>query len=332
MSDKENIITLIAKHLQGVATPQETEELQLWLQSDAACQQEYEELALIWQKSGSLMAEPSFNTEIAWLRLDEKIAQTNPKPKVHFDTIITYLFSSTKKVAVVIIALSFMALGGYWFYKQSQWKTFTASNNNETITLPDQSVVLVRKGSSLKYLKTFDKEERRVELTGEAFFKVQHNEHQPFLVTTPNTEVKVLGTSFLVNSATSGDEVVVVTGKVNVTDKTASQNRVLLVKGQRAVLQAHRFNQDDVTDSNFIAWETGQLTFHEATLPKALQDISHYYGTSVELAPALAPTAEGIHITVAFNHQPIEQALDEIKLITGLQTKKEKDKIIFYRN
>lgn len=192
--------------------------------------------------------------------------------------------------------------------------------------------MLVRKGSSIKYPKTFDDKERRVQLSGEAFFKVQHNENQPFLVTTPNTEVKVLGTSFLVNSAPAGDEVVVVTGKVNVTDKKETQNRILLTKGQRAILQHDHFQQETVSDSNFLAWETDHLDFHDANLIKALQDISHYYGTSVELAPGLAAAAESIPINVSFNHQPIEQVLDEIKLITGLQLKKEKDKIIFYRN
>jgi len=332
MSEKQNIVELIAKQLQGAATPEEMKELQLWLKSDAACQQEYDEMALIWQKSAPLLAEPRFHPEAAWLKLDEKIERLNPRPKEHFDTIISFLFSTTKRAAVVIVALTIMALGGYWFFKQSQWKTVTASNKNETVTLPDQSVVLVRKGSSIKYLKTFDKKERRVQLTGEAFFKVQHNERQPFLVTTANTEVKVLGTTFLVNSAEAVDEVVVVTGKVNVTDTKETNNQVLLTKGQRAVLQHNRFQQENVSDSNFLAWETGELNFHNATLQKALQDISHYYGKSVELAPALAATAGGMQINVTFNNQPIEQVLDEIKLITGLLLKKEKDKIIFYRN
>jgi transmembrane sensor len=333
MRDKEYIINLIAKQLQGMATPKEAEELQHWLKQDAEYQQEYDDMAIIWQKSGPLLANPQFNAEVAWVKLDDKIVHLNPKPVLHYDTIISFLFSSTKKTAATVLVLVLLlAIGGYWWYQQAQWQTLTAANKNETLTLPDRSVVVVRKGSSIKYLKAFDKKERRVQLSGEAFFTVQPNESQPFLVTTAHAEVKVLGTTFLVNSAQSLDEVVVVTGKVHVTDKKETNNRVILSQGQRAVLEHDRFYHSSVTDSNFIAWETGRLIFNNATLPKVLQDIAHYYGVQIALAPALQATAGAIHVTVQFNNQPIEQALEELTLITGLQMKKEEDKIVFYRN
>jgi len=332
MSEKEHIIHLIAKQLQGVATPQEAEELQRWLNQDADCRQEYHDLALIWQKTGPLLATPQFNADIAWLKLDDQIAQINPRPKYHFDSIISFMFTAAGKAAIAFLVLTLLAFGGFRWYQHAQWQTFTATHKNETITLPDQSVVLVRKGSSIKYLKVFDKKERRVQLSGEAFFKVQHNENQPFLVSTENAEVKVLGTSFLVHSTQTTEEVVVVTGKVHVTDKNKTNNQVLLTKGQRAVLEQDQFYQDPVTDSNFIAWQTGQLNFNNTPLPKVLQDIAHYYGIQIELAPALKSTAPVVQVTVQFNNQPIEQALEEITLITGLKIKKEKDKVIFYRN
>ena len=332
MREKQHIINLIAKQLQGLATQQEAEELQRWLTLDAACQQEYDDMAIIWQKSGPLLANPHFNADVAWIKLDDQIVHLTPKPKLHYDTIISFLFSPAIKAVAAVLVLAILAIGGYWWYQQAQWKTFTAAAKNETVTLPDQSVVVVRKGSSIKYEKAFNKKERRVQLTGEAFFKVQHNEKQPFLVTTNNTEVKVLGTSFLVNATSSGDEIVVVTGKVTVTDKNETNNLVVLTKGQRAVLEQKRFYQSPVTDSNFRAWETGQLIFNNTTLPKVLRDVAHYYDVQIELAPALKATAEAVHVTVQFNNQPIAQALEEIMLITGLQMKKDKDKVIFYRN
>jgi transmembrane sensor len=330
MSQKEHIVNLIAKQLQGSATPQETDELQQWLRSDAAYQQEYDDMAVIWQRSGPLLAEPQFNADVAWVKLDDKIAHLTARDKMPFHSIISVLFSSTAKAAAAILIL---AAGGYWWYHHAQWQTFTAMTQNETLTLPDQSVVVVRKGSTIKYLKQFDKAERRVELTGEAFFTVQHNEHQPFLVITNNAEVKVLGTSFLVHSTNIADEVVVVTGKVNVADKKEDNNKVILTKGQRAVLkQDHHFYQNQVADSNFIAWKNGQLDFNNTALPQVLQDISHYYGVSVELDPSLQTAANAIPVTVHFNNQPLEQVLEELKLITGLQAKKENGKTLFYRN
>jgi ferric-dicitrate binding protein FerR (iron transport regulator) len=333
MNQKEHIISLIAKQLQGLATSQEADELQQWLQSDAACQQEYDDMAVIWQKSGPLLAEPQFNTEVAWAKLDDQIAHLTARDRKPLHTVISILFSPTAKAAAAILILACTAAAGFWWHRHAQWQSFTAVAQNETLTLPDKSVVVVRKGSTIKYLKQFDAAERRVELTGEAFFNVQHNEHQPFIVTTEHSEVKVLGTSFLVHNTNAADEVVVVTGKVNVADKKENNNKVILTKGQRAVLkQDHHFYQDQVADSNFIAWETGQLNFNNTALPQVLQDISHFYGLSVELAPSLQATAHTIPITVRFNNQPLEQVLEELKLITGLQVKKENGKTLFYRN
>jgi transmembrane sensor len=334
MNPKEHITGLIAKQLQGLATPQEADELQQWRQSDAACQQEYDDLAVIWQKSGALLAEPSFNTEVAWVKLDEQIAHLTASESKPSHTVLTILFSPTAKAAAAILILASTVAAGFWWHRHSQWQSFTAVAQNETLTLPDHSVVVVRKGSTIKYLKQFDAAERRVELTGEAFFSVQHNEHQPFLVITDHSEVKVLGTSFLVSSYEVNDEVAVVTGKVNVTYKHTEEknNQVILTKGQQILLRRGHFYQSAITDSNFIAWKTGQLNFNNTALSQVLQDISHFYGISVEADPTLPATDHTIPVTVHFNNQPLEQVLEELKLITGLQVKKENGKTLFYRN
>ena len=328
MSNNDNIINLIAKQLHGVATEQEADELRLWLQSDVAHQQEYDELVVIWQKTDPSLADPRFNTDIAWQQLATKIARPS-RHKKHSGTVISLLFT-TKRIAAAAVILA-MAGGGYWWYQHNQWQTYTAANNNEQITLPDQSVVLLRKGSSLQYPKTFDKKERLVQLNGEAFFQVQHNEHQPFKITTANAEVKVLGTSFLVNSAKTEDEVVVVTGKVNVKDKNQPDNQVVLTPGERVVLQQDHFYENQVSDSNFMAWKTGSLDFKDTPLQKVLQDISQYYGVHVGIEPGQEHALESLKVTVHFDNQPLEQALDEIKLTTGLNIKKEKDKVVFYQ-
>jgi ferric-dicitrate binding protein FerR (iron transport regulator) len=323
-SDNENIISLITKQLHGLATPQETEELQQWLQSDATHQEEYDELVITWQKTDPMQTGPHFNTAIAWQQLESKIACSRKQAAV------IPLWSVVKRIAAVVI-LAAMATGAYFWYQHNQWQTITAAGNNQSLTLPDRSMVLLRKGSTLKYLKSFNKKERSVQLTGEAFFQVQHDASQPFVITTDNSAIKVLGTSFLVNSRKTEDEIVVVTGKVNVKDKNQPGNQVILNTGQRVVLQKDHFYENQVTDSNFMAWKTGLLDFKLTPLQKVLQDISHYYGIQVVVAPGDEAATESLKVTVRFENQPLEQALEEIKLITGLGIKKEKDKVVFYR-
>lgn len=327
MIDNEHILTLIAKKLQGQANATEIQELSLWLNADANHQLAFDELTAIWQRSGSVLTHTHFDVDAAWQKVDQAITGIAPKQPARIIT----LFHNSKRAIISIAAIGILSIGTYWWYTQSQWQRVIALAANRVVNLPDHSEVLLRKGSTLYFPKHFDAKERRVRLSGEAFFKVQHNEHQPFNVSTERSAIQELGTSFLVNASAAHDEIVVVTGKVNVSDRQKSGNQVVLTAGQRVLLQDDHFYENTVTDSNFIAWETGSLSFKDASLQKVLDDLGHYYGAPLEIGPGQETATANLRITVQFENQPLSQALDELKLITGLETKKEKDKIIFYR-
>ena len=328
MYTNEEIPAIVAKQLNGQATPQELEQLQLWIAADPANQQEYEELAKIWEHSEHLLAPAMFDTSAAWQKIDAAIrnAQQNNIPAPA--KVVRFAFA--KRIAVAASVLIVIASGWYlWTSSHTSWQTITAKDQNISLQLPDGSAVLLRKGSVVKYPAAFAKKERHIELTGEAFFQVQHNAQQPFIVTTPVTEIKVLGTSFLVRATAGSNEVAVTTGTVSVTEKNAVTNHVTLVAGQKAVLQNNQFTQTILTDSNYIAWKTGTLDFKQTPLVKVLEDITNYYGVTVGLDPGSEAVAGNRLVTVRFDNQPLEEALEELRLITGLQTKKENDKILF---
>jgi ferric-dicitrate binding protein FerR (iron transport regulator) len=80
-----------------------------------------------------------------------------------------------------------------------------------------------------------------------------------------------------------------------------------------------------------MAWKTGALDFKDTPLQKVLHDISQYYGIEVVIEAGQEQALQSLKVTVHFENQPLEQALDEIKLTTGLNMKKEKDKVVFYQ-
>lgn len=327
MSENEHIISIIAKQLKEQASPDEMQELQNWLQADASHQQHYDELVNIWQNSGRLLNAnaPGVDTHRAWVKIENQIN----RPQTKSTSPIISLF--IKRAAIAAVLLGAISLAAWWYFSRTQWQTFTATAGNEVLHLPDQSVVHVRKGSAIRFPQQFSAKERRVELTGEAFFEVQHNENQPFRIATAHSAIQVLGTSFLVHTNEIADEVVVVTGRVQVEDKNQNGHQVVVPAGQRVVLQQHQFLQNAITDSNFIAWRTGHLDFKKAPLQKVLEDVARYYGVSIELEPGAQPAAASLGMTLRFENQPLDQALEEIRLITGLRLKKEHDKIIFYQ-
>lgn len=328
--DKEALIaSVIAKKLDGQANAGELELFQAWLDADPANRVEFARLEKIWSSiSTTLSVSPIFDADAAWKKIDPLQVNTADKTFTRSPGMVTSLFR--KRIAVAAAVIIFLVGLFGVSYNWSNDTMVAAGDTNKLVRLPDQSSVLLRAGSSLKYSTKFDSEKREVELTGEAFFQVQRNEHQPFSVTTGNSTVTVLGTSFLVRSTDKTDEVVVVTGKVSVRDREQRDNEVLLVAGQRALLQDDVFKQSLVRDSNYIAWKNGILDFKSATLDKVLEDISRYYQTSISLAQPGTGTAN-IRVTVHFDNQPIDSVLEEIKIITGLETKKEGDKTLFFQ-
>lgn len=92
------------------------------------------------------------------------------------------------------------------------------AGSSKLIILADGSQVVLEPFSTLKYPKDFSGSERVVFLTGEAFFKIEHDTLKPFLVYANETITKVLGTSFRISAYEGEDEVEVqvIAGKVAV--------------------------------------------------------------------------------------------------------------------
>ncbi|MGY0036742.1 FecR family protein [Pedobacter sp. NJ-S-72] len=89
-------------------------------------------------------------------------------------------------------------------HKIQEWSTLVVPVKLDyQITLSDGTRVWLNSASSLHFPFSFSGATREVYLTGEAFFKVAKNPDQPFIVHTNQTDVKVLGTEFNVNSYNS---------------------------------------------------------------------------------------------------------------------------------
>ncbi len=87
-----------------------------------------------------------------------------------------------------------------------QYNTLTVPRGSEiaSIVLSDGSKVVLNSASSLKYPVAFVGNERRVEVTGEAYFEVAKDPKKKFVVLSNGLTTEVLGTHFNVN--TYGDE------------------------------------------------------------------------------------------------------------------------------
>ena len=159
----------------------------------------------------------------------------------------------------------------------------TLTGMEYTLTLSDGTRVYLNAESRLKYPVVFRGTERVVELSGEAYFKVEKDSLHPFIVNVyDKLKVEVLGTEFNVQ-AYSGDEVVKTTlncGKVRV---MMGKEALELVPDQQAVcdLRHRRFHKIEVNANYFSAWKDGKFIFEDEPLENILNSLARWYNISV---------------------------------------------------
>ena len=156
------------------------------------------------------------------------------------------------------------------------------------VTLSDGTKVWLNAASSIRFPVVFTGTERKVEITGEAYFEVAKNKNMPFKVEANSSEIEVLGTHFNVNAYE--DEASIKTtlleGKVKVTVPALSLTQLpkYLLPGQQAgINKAGEINVLDNADTEeAVAWVHGYFQFESADLKSILRQISRWYDVDVE--------------------------------------------------
>lgn len=164
----------------------------------------------------------------------------------------------------------------------------TPSNATAEVVLADGSVVSVNAGSRLVYPQKFTGATREVELQGEAYFKVKHDERYPFIVKANGISTKVLGTEFNVRSYSKNDtHVTLLQGSVLVSllSSNASSAQPSMSKrlkpGEDASLQGGFLSVHAVDTEIYTAWKNGEFYFDNESLLDIAKEIGKWYNVSV---------------------------------------------------
>lgn len=151
--------------------------------------------------------------------------------------------------------------------------------------LPDHSVVWLNSGSTLRYPTVFKKDNRDVELKGEAYFEVEADRERPFYVNTPNgLSVFVYGTKFNVAAYEEDNyiETVLEKGKVNVI--TPNQETIVLSPGEQLLYdkQTQKSQKNKVDVYGKVAWKDGKLIFRNASLEDIFKRLERHFNVDIQ--------------------------------------------------
>ncbi len=109
------------------------------------------------------------------------------------------------RIAATLLILIGIYLVIFFLTRPAGDVVIAAVTDNVTDTIPDGTIITLHKGSTLAYSRNFNEKERRIRLSGEAFFDVTRDVQRPFIVEAGGAGVKVLGTSFLVSVTSAGE-------------------------------------------------------------------------------------------------------------------------------
>lgn len=265
--DKE----ILQRYVEGNVSPEEIIAVVDWLDADESHVREF--MALHKLNDISLLNQP-----------DSKIDVQKKKKTITFRQIGYEL----AKIAAILI----LFWGGTKLYETTSVKEnviayqtlYVPAGQRAELILPDSTHVWLNARSKLVYPISFGKDIRQVELNGEAYFDVIHNEKQPFVVKTPQMDIQVLGTEFNVTaySSSSDFEVALLRGCIELSSPRLSSNYRMKEK-EHIRLQNNKLISKDISDYDYFRWKEGLICFNNESVATIIEKLKLYYDIDIEV-------------------------------------------------
>ncbi len=219
----------------------------------------------------------------------------------------------------------FIAVSAVFIFFQSQntMQYISAENIRARVELPDGSEIILNENSSITYPKKFSGGIRKIQLKGEAFFKIYRDTTKPFIVSVNDLDIRVLGTMFNVNAKNKHNEIKVTVeeGSVAILQKDVdfvSPKTAIAVLGAEEQLVyrgAMEFTEKFKLEKNLLdtelQWRDEKLIFRGSSLYEITETLEAWYNVEFKF---LNPTLKGCTYTANFDSSlPLRNILELLK-------------------
>lgn len=307
--------SVILRYIRNTASEEERVQVDVWLEEDPEHEQVLLQIARIYHVNRTHERIVSRNSLQAYQKVEKKIQARARR---------FFLKRVSVYVACFLLGLLIPSLI-YWSKQEHgvvppQIVTLQANAGMRAhFNLPDGTVAHLNSGSTLSYPLPYNKNERRVELDGEAYFNVAHNPDQPFIVSVRDDRmrVKVHGTEFNVQ-AYEGErnvQTTLVSGSVDIEVMKHGQvsRMVHLNPSDKAVYDVgkDKISISPVNTEFETSWINGRLVFKNMSLPEVLRRLSHFYNVEFEVMDS---ELDSYRFTGTFNNRQLPQILDYLRI------------------
>ena len=313
--------SVILRYIRNCASMEEISAVELWLSEGEDNERYLLDISKIYFASHAIERIQSRDAREAY----RKVCGQIKKRKIHI------YYKNCAKIAAVLIALVVSSfLVNVLFFRgevvESQLITVRSNPGMRTnLRLPDGSDVWLNSNSQLSYMLPFDNDERKVTVSGEAFFDVSHNPDRAFIVgINDKTGVKVLGTTFDVQVYPEDEDIrlTLVDGTVDFYTRNNRNQPVnfslrpgyqMIYSKKTEVLAVKEVNTAQVT-----GWIDGKLIFKSTPMREVFRQLGHFYNVDMIVKDDVI---YGYSFTGTFQNKQLAQVLKYIEITSNINCK-----------
>lgn len=297
--EKSDFDLLMERYVTGKVSVQERVKIEAWL--DAMGTEDNTELELSNEEEDRI-----FQKLTSSITTVEDVVALKPKRKIRPDQWMI-------RIAASLVMVSFLSYAVWYFITSREHQLEVVSKNGiEKIILNDGSLVWLRGESKVMYYEKPDEGARYTTFQGEALFEVAKDASHPFIVQCGEVKVRVLGTSFNIKTDVEQVELMVLTGKVNLSS-AANVEGIDVLPQETIIYKSNGKFEKRSTNSQEITSITVNtdynMQFTNTGMDEVLNRLESKFNVSVKLSDKRIRNCK---ITMDFTDQSLEKSLQLI--------------------
>lgn len=268
---------LITKYFEGEITAAERKLLFSMIQTDEKLRKDFSSVQNLYALSSWL---PNENDEFEAVDKLAAFKHTHCRKKRYPIHILKHAAGYAAAICITILSTWMVMNDREPAEEMVTYEEFTTpSGQRAMVKLHDGTTVWLNARSTLRYPNHFAREERKVELDGEAFFDVEHNEHKPFVVSTEKLDIKVLGTKFNVFAYKGREEfnTALLEGSVKVYERMNEEKALFMNPNECVELKDNKLVKRPMGNIDFLLWKEGIYAFDDVPFEDIIKKFELYY-------------------------------------------------------
>jgi len=278
---------IFEKYLSGTCTEAEMEKLCQWFEASEENRKEWLKIRMALVKNKYTVSSDPKHLQSSYLEIKQQ-QQEYEKLVKRITRKIVLRLTTYAACFLLLIGVSFGSYKSVRSFVNPPMLVVAVDNGSpvQKVLLEDSTVAWVSANSRIEYPKKFSKKDRTVTVEGKVYFDVSKDIDRPFYVKTESYMVKVLGTSFEVNSYKEEhfSDVILVEGSVEILNYNMA-SLCTLQPGQQFELNKknYRFLLNEVNVELFTSWHNGKIEFDGMSFGEILEGLQRFYNVQLVL-------------------------------------------------